>query len=231
MYWEISWYGSSGIDPSLTRSPRRFSAATDGYRWWTSGGRATDSTQTNTSIGTSRAGPAARIRSAMPSRRKFSIVRALHRSIFGSRPISGRRRRVRRRRPAAASSIASVSPTGPPPTMSTGGSLTPASLSPRSRVTLPAKMARCSASLSPISLQVLDGRADVAWAPLGVVGLSPSEQHVLDAVELDRAAQRVGGTEHRGVDVHHLEVLDRPFGQRVTLDVFLLSPSGVRAPS
>ena len=73
----------------------------------------------NTSIGRSPSKPAARISSAMPRRRKVSIVRALQRSIFGSRPCAGRLSTSSHRTPCLPSSIASVSPTGPPPTMIT----------------------------------------------------------------------------------------------------------------
>src|SRR5579862_4435347 len=60
----------------------------------------------------------------MPRRRKCSMVRAWHRSIFGRNEGSGRLSINRHSTPRCPRSMASVKPTGPPPTIKTGGSLT-----------------------------------------------------------------------------------------------------------
>ena len=82
-------------------------------------------------------------------------------------------------------------------------------VSPVRRVTLPRKMASCRRA-EPDLLQVLDRGADVTGPALGVERAVGAEQDVVGAVEVDAAAHRVGGPEHRGVAVHHPEVLDGP---------------------
>ena len=74
---------------------------------------------TYTSMGTFRSRPAARICPARPIRRKISIVRALHRSIFGRNSGAGLFSIKAQRTPRRPRSMASVSPTGPAPTTRT----------------------------------------------------------------------------------------------------------------
>src|SRR5262252_7523286 len=81
----------------------------------------------------------------------------------------------------------------------------------------------------PDLLQVRDRGADVAGPALRVEGAVGAEQDVVGAVEVDAAAQRVGGPEHGGVAVHLPEILDGPARQRVALDVLLLLGRGARA--
>src|SRR6185312_12075544 len=77
----------------------------------------------NTSIGRSRGKLASRMRSAMPSRRNISIVRALQRSIFGNFAGAALRSNKTHGTLRWPRSMASVKPTGPAPTMITSVSI------------------------------------------------------------------------------------------------------------
>src|SRR6267378_1445836 len=87
----------------------------------------------NTSIGTSSRRPAARTLSTIPMRRKISMVRALHRSIFGRNCGASFCSINVQRTPRLPRSMASVRPTGPPPTTITCVSIAPYSASPAER--------------------------------------------------------------------------------------------------
>ncbi len=86
----------------------------------------------NTSIGTSRGSPAARIFSASPMRRKISMLRAFTRSILGRNCGASFCSMSVQRTPRKPRSTASVSPTGPAPTMRTWVSIL--ALTPHSRL-------------------------------------------------------------------------------------------------
>ena len=118
VYWEMIWYGSSGIEPSVVASRRALASATVGWAILNSGGLIRSNSR-YVSIGQSGGYPAARTVSARPRRRKISIVRGLQRSIFGYPSGASFFSISVQRTPRLPRSMASVSPTGPAPTMST----------------------------------------------------------------------------------------------------------------
>src|SRR5262249_7070085 len=123
--------GSSGSVPSLTSSVVVSSSATVGYRCRVSG-RASDPAQITTSSGASAGSPAARSRPEKPSRRKISMTREPHRSARGTRAGAGLTSTTSHPMPSCPRLLASVSPAGPPPAISTGTSelTTPTRVSP-----------------------------------------------------------------------------------------------------